>query len=281
MIAEIWRYPVKSCGGELLDDVEVGSAGLDRDRAWAVVDPETGLVASAKRPATWGGLLALSANTAGDQVRVVFPDGQTIATDDREALDRALSSSLGRGAALRPAADVGSPTIERTDPDLDSLFADGTVAVGETTQGPLGAASPPGTVFDFAPVHLLSTATLDALNTADDHTGGDVRRFRPNLVLDIDGPPFQENDWPGRSIVIGSDLVLDVIIQTPRCVVPTLAQPDLPRSTSTLGRIARLNRLELDGHGVFACAGAYASVGRAGRAVVGAEVSVEGPRRGL
>ncbi|MFP5488984.1 MAG: MOSC N-terminal beta barrel domain-containing protein, partial [Acidimicrobiia bacterium] len=40
-IAEIWRYPVKSMGGERLDVADVTPDGIDGDRAWGVLDPTT------------------------------------------------------------------------------------------------------------------------------------------------------------------------------------------------------------------------------------------------
>ncbi|MCP4226123.1 MAG: hypothetical protein GY773_22535, partial [Actinomycetia bacterium] len=59
MIDEIWRYPVKSCSGEMVDLALIGTRGVDHDRSWAVVDRETGLVASAKHPRQWGSLLMI------------------------------------------------------------------------------------------------------------------------------------------------------------------------------------------------------------------------------
>ena len=38
MVAEIWRYPVKSMAGERLESCEVAETGLDGDRRWALVD---------------------------------------------------------------------------------------------------------------------------------------------------------------------------------------------------------------------------------------------------
>lgn len=274
MLSEIWRYPVKSCAGEALREVDVGSAGLIGDRAWAVVDRETGFVASVKRPSLWRDLLSLKATGTGERVRLALPNGETCSTQDLTSLEQRLSSLLGRSVALKRAGEINSPMLERTDPDVDALLDDGTLTVGETATGPLATASPPGTVFDFAPIHLISTPTLEALEAAGEPTAGDLRRFRPNLVVDVDGPAFQENDWPGHRLAVGPELVLDVLIPTPRCIVPSLAQSGLPKSASTLRAVASLNRIELDGRGASACAGVYATVHHGGSAVVGADVSV-------
>ncbi len=274
MLSEIWRYPVKSCAGESLEKVDVGSTGLIGDRSWAIVDRETGYVASVKRPSLWASLLSLRACVIGERVHLTLPTGETCSTEDLASLEEQLSTFLDRRVALKRAAEINSPTLERTDPDVAALLKDGTLTVGATATGPLGAASPPGTVFDFAPIHLISTPTLNALESEGEPTAGDLRRFRPNLVIDVDGPAFQENDWPGHHLAVGPELVLDVMIQSPRCIVPSLAQPGLPKSASTLRGVASLNRIKLEGHGVFSCAGVYASAHQAGSAVVGAEVSV-------
>ncbi len=274
MLAEIWRYPVKTCGGETIEKVEVGPAGLARDRSWAVVDGETGLVASAKRPSLWAPLLSLHVTEIDGELNIGFPSGERHSVDDSESLASLLSAYIGRSVVLRRAGDINAPTLERTDPDVDALLDGGSLEVGDVTTGKLAASAPAGTVFDFAPIHVITTATLHALAGGGEATAGEVRRYRANLVLDVDGPPFQENDWPGKSIAIGSDLILDVVWQTPRCVIPSLAQADLPRSVATLRTLASLNRIELEGRGLASCAGAYATVRRAGAAAVGAAVVV-------
>ena len=43
-VTEIWRYPVKSMGGERLDNVAVDERGVIADRIWAVRDPELGSI---------------------------------------------------------------------------------------------------------------------------------------------------------------------------------------------------------------------------------------------
>ncbi len=273
MLAEIWRYPVKSCGGEVLPEVDIQDGGLTGDRAWAVVDSQTGFVASAKRPRRWGELLTTSASLTGSDLTVKLATGQTASSDDPRSLDEMISSLVGRSVSVRRAQTIKEPMLERTDPDIDLLLHDGGLELGHVATGPLGTVSPDGTVFDFAPVHIISTSTLKALE-ASEATAGDPRRFRPNLVVDIDGPAFQENEWPGRQLKIGTDVVLDVIISSPRCVVPSLAQDGLTQSTSTLRAVALLNRIEIEGHGVFSCIGAYASVAHQGTISAGAQVTV-------
>jgi uncharacterized protein YcbX len=55
-VVSLWRYPVKSMMGEELNSSHVTERGLIGDRTYAVVDKQTGKVASAKNPRKWGKL---------------------------------------------------------------------------------------------------------------------------------------------------------------------------------------------------------------------------------
>ena len=60
-VAELWRYPVKSMQGERVDVSDAADAGFTGDRAYAVIDPASGKVGSAKHPRLWGALLQCKA----------------------------------------------------------------------------------------------------------------------------------------------------------------------------------------------------------------------------
>src|SRR5689334_14260650 len=99
-IGALWRYPVKSMLGEPLDSIAVTEAGFDGDRRFGVVDTASGRVASAKRPRRWERLLQLRAEAAGPGgVRIRFPDGTTVDSDD-PAADAALAEFFGAGVRL-------------------------------------------------------------------------------------------------------------------------------------------------------------------------------------
>jgi hypothetical protein len=118
----------------------------------------------------------------------------------------------------------------------------------------------------------------------------DVRRFRPNIVLtwsrgedtdreSTDGlSGFVENEWIGRTLVLGDDLHLSVIDPTPRCVVTTLAQADLPSDPGVLQTVARANAATSAtlAPGVLfpAVVGVYATIERAGTLRVGTRASL-------
>src|SRR5204863_8669805 len=122
-----------------------------------------------------------------------------------------------------------------------------------------------GTFFDLAVLHMMTSATLDQLRSLNPAATFDVRRYRPNLLIETDdGAGFVENEWSGRTVELGSEARATVTIPTMRCVITTLEQEELPRDRETLRTIAEHNRVDIPGYGVWACAGAYADVAATG-----------------
>jgi uncharacterized protein YcbX len=72
-VSELWRYPVKSMRGERLTESEVTEAGLVGDRAYALVDAETGKVCSAKHPRLWGDSSSARRATSRPRARALRP----------------------------------------------------------------------------------------------------------------------------------------------------------------------------------------------------------------
>lgn len=283
-IAEIHRYPVKSMLGESLDRARIGATGLVGDRAYAVIDVETGDVASAKVPRRWADLLRFSARFvtepqeggAPPPVEITFPDGSVLRSDDT-GVDEALTAVLGRPVRLASTAPEGAG-FEEYWPDIPGLapqaLIDGTLVRHEETgeaisRFGISAFGAPGTFFDLSALHVLTTATLDRLHELAPGATFDVRRYRPNLVLDGAGEGFVENDWPGSEMAVGGARVR-YSFATMRCVMTTLAQGDLPTDVETLRAVAKHNRIEIPQvGGVWASAGVYADVAAAGDVAVG------------
>ena len=100
------------------------------------------------------------------------------------------------------------------------------------------------------------------------------------LVIRTEARGFPENDWLGRDLRVGDDLVVRVIARTPRCAVPTLAHGDLPRDAEALRVLARYNRVApLAGLDPEPCAGVYAEVLHPGPIRVGDAVRVTAASR--
>jgi uncharacterized protein YcbX len=166
-------------------------------------------------------------------VRITLPDG-TLTGSDRPELPSLLAPILGRPIALRAAAPE-KPVLEEYWPDIEGL--DHRDAVTDESM-------PAGTFFDLAPIHLLTTATLDRLRALYPPGRFEVRRFRPNIVVTLDGAPqeFVENDWVGRTLRLGSEVRLRITRPCGRCVMTTLPQSDLPADPGILRSAVQHNR---------------------------------------
>ena len=261
-VATLRRYPVKSMLGEDVDAGEVAFTGLVGDRRLAVVSRTTGKIASAKFPRLWRDLLTLSVASPDDPsvdsaVRITLPTGKTILSSDADA-DAILSDLLDQPVTLTATTPAGA-TLDRAVPE--AVLRDGIDAEVPATLIELGAGSPPGTFVDFAPLHLLTTSTLDRIAELSPQGRVDLERYRPNIVIRTAAAGFVENDWFGRILRMGEDLVLRVIARTSRCALPTLVHGSLPRDTDALRVLARHNRVEpMDSLDPEPCAGVYAEV---------------------
>jgi uncharacterized protein YcbX len=270
-IRELWRFPVKSMLGERLDAADLNEGGIVGDRAHAIVDRETGKVASAKHPKLWPNLLACRAAFVepprpGDElppVRIELADGTSV-TSDAADVDAVLSRFFGRDVELARAAQNGY-TIDQYHPDEENYDPEG--HRDEVVEARLGAAFfnerglpsavPEGSFFDLFPLSVLTTSSLDRLGELEPESRFDVRRFRMNVIVDTPARGFVENEWLGRTLAIGDDVQLGVSLPDPRCVMPSLAQEDLPKDSRILKALARHNRIDVAGS-LYPCAGVYA-----------------------
>ena len=269
-VAALRRYPVKSMLGEDVDAGDVTFTGLAGDRRLAVISRSTGKIASAKLPRLWRDLLTVSAaadDTTGDgAVRITLPEGRTIWSSDAD-VDAVLSDLLDEPVALTSTLPPGA-VLDRAVPE--AVLRDGVDAQVPAELMELGGGGPPGTFVDFAPLHLLTTSTLDRIAELSPYRRADLERYRPNIVIRTVTPGFAENDWVGQKLLIGDEIILRVIVRTPRCAVPTLAHGTLPRNPDALRVLARHNRVEpLDSLDPEPCAGVYAEVLRPGRISTG------------
>jgi len=289
-VAELWRYPVKSLGGERLEQAEVGTRGFLGDRLWAVRDLEHDITATARRLPK---LLTATARYPGPippdagpgtvpEIEITFPDGTVMSSSD-SAVNAKLSELAGRDVkltALPPPDDTSLHRLHR-DHQTDglssaSMRADFGVAEGEKLPDfsmipmadllTLGRYStPPGMFVDLAPVHVLTKTSLATIGaeTGDDL---DVRRFRPNVLVALDNTDedLPESRWVGAQVTLG-DVVLNVTMQTVRCVVPSRAQPGLEVNRQITRAVAAKAQR---------CLGVYCGVERAGTVRVGDQIAV-------
>lgn len=207
-ITEIWRYPVKSMGGQRLSVAPVGPTGIEYDRGWGVVDDSTGNVLTARREPA---LLMATATVTDGELTIRTTDGRDVSDSD------ALSTWLGRPVMLTVAGDEGGTYENPLDAEHETDWV--------SWQGPGGAWHDS----TKARLSIVSTTTLRQV------VGGpDVRRFRINLVVDGDG----DDELVGRRVRIGG-VEATVTKQIDRCVMVTRPQPGLDRDLDVLRRINR------------------------------------------
>ena len=290
-VAALFRYPVKSLGGEQVDRVDIGPTGPRGDRLWAVRDVERDVTATARRiPALLGATARYAAPLASDagpgnapEVEITFPDGSVCSSSDPD-VDKKLSELVDRDVrltALPPADDTSLHKLsrdERENMSIAALRKDFGVAEGEkfpdmsmfrvTDLTLLGKYStPPGMFVDLAPVHVMTTTSLETIGAELDGDAVEVRRFRPNILLALDNleDGLPESQWTGGRLSLGG-AVLDVTMPTIRCVVPSRAQPGFEVDRRITKAVAgRANR----------CLGAYCWVGTGGAVSVGDEATLQ------
>jgi uncharacterized protein YcbX len=229
-VSELWRYPVKSMGGERLDEAFVSWHGVEGDRRWAFV--RENLVRSSfpwltirERP----------------ELRHFVPRF----TDPDRPDDSATVVRTPEGSEL----DVADPRLaERVGPGVHVI---------KQNRG----------IPDIAPLSLMSTATIAGIGELVGRRL-DVRRFRPNLLVEpAGGEPFPEDGWVGSVLRIGT-LRMRVDQRDKRCVMINVDPDTDERDASVLRTVAQ----ERD-----ACAGVYGTTVEPGRVAVGDPVVLEGP----
>jgi MOSC domain-containing protein len=297
-VAELWRFPVKSLGGEQVEHAEISPRGVLGDRLWAVRDLERGVTASARQLPV---LLTAKARYLGPvppdagpgnvpEVEITFPDGAILSSSDG-GVNAKLSELAGRAVeltALPPTEDTSLHRLNREQradamspaslraafgvadreklPDVSMVRVSDLVTLARYS-------TPPGMFVDLAPVHVMTKNSLATIG-AEVGSDMDVRRFRPNvlLVLDDSEEDLPESRWTGAHLAVG-EVVLDVAMPTIRCVVPSRAQPGFEVNRQVTRAVA--TRAER-------CLGVYCWVESGGRVRVGDRVGVQpvtAPRR--
>ncbi|PIM66976.1 MOSC domain-containing protein [Streptomyces sp. JV178] len=220
-VERIWRYPIKSTGGERLESADLDERGLLGDRLYAVRDAEGkfGSGKNTRRFRRMPGLLRL---------RSRYP----------------RADSLGEPELLDPdGVPVADPTaylrryLRRQDVEV---AREGSVSH-----------------FDQLPLSVLSTATLDWIRTALAGTAVDERRFRPNLLIRTPPgtPAFVEDQWLGSTVRVGATVCVTFVRSSERCVMVNESQEGLPHSPLVLKTIAQAHDMRLDALGTVAASG--------------------------
>ncbi|MBJ8338253.1 MOSC N-terminal beta barrel domain-containing protein [Antrihabitans sp. YC3-6] len=289
-IAELWRYPVKSMGGEQLPDAHIDDRALRADRLWAVRDLDLGAVTTARRlPVLLGCSARFVAEPPADagpgnvvDVVVTFPDGVTVTSTDSERMDAKLSELTRKNVSLvslPPTSDKGAYRgVRPNNADIRRQFAiEDADDLPDLSMFPLRKlaelalfATPIGIFADAYPLHVLTTASLATMAGHEPNGNFDTRRFRPNVVIDTTAANgLVEQGWLG-GILRAPGAAIRVEIPTVRCSMPLREQQHygLDADPSVVRAVSR--------H-ADRCLGVYADVEESGRLRQGDAVSFEPP----
>jgi uncharacterized protein YcbX len=198
LVADLWRYPVKSFGGERIRTVFVGPYGFQGDRHFATITPDGSVVTARRKTAILGFRARFPDPTQIEQARITAPNGQELAIDDPE-LGALLTTELGHEAQV--------------------------------------ARSGAG-LFDAAPIHIVTDTSLREVDGWVGHELDVARfRPNIVIELEPDLPAFVEADWVGRHLKIGA-LIINIVSPTERCVVTTIDPDTLDRDRAVLAHLA-------------------------------------------
>ena len=290
-VSELHRYPVKSLLGERIDATEITANGFPGDRAWAIRDNKRTLTGK-KFPALMSATASFSEAPTADRrsaaITISLPNNECRSSNDAD-LTSWLTNYLDHNATLWPLVDATNldfyrratsteMTPDQTEAALRAVFARlPHEALPDLKSFPaelLEFESPPGTYFDAYPLLLMSTqalATLTANATDTSERNFDMRRFRPNIVLDgfaATAGDFPENDLVGKQcqIGVGDDApVLAIDMPCPRCIMTTHPVADLPKDPGIMRDLVNHN----DGN-----LGVYARIVRPGTVRQGDAITV-------
>jgi uncharacterized protein len=261
-VAALWRFPVKSMKGEPIERVELTSQGILGDRAYAIIDVDTGKLVSASAKLFPRMLdcraVFLEAPKLADElppVRITLPDDSTVISNSPDA-EQKLSSYFGRNVRLAQAATEDFAKAQ------SAFFAEAGIA------SPL----PAGALFDLFPLSIVTNSTLDRLNEIRPESNFDLRRFRMNVIVDVTEKGFVENNWIGHTLTISDAVRLKVALPDPRCVMTTLAQDELPKDNDILRTLTQHNMIPVGDAGRLPCVGVYAVVEASGTVQTGDKV---------
>lgn len=234
-VSQVFRYPVKSMGGERLESADLGWHGLEGDRRLAL-----------RRTEDHGGFPFLTAGRLPELI---------------------LFSPRRRGSEN----GNGLPTHVRTPEgaELEVFGEELATDVGRRFGSPVQMMHFKHGIFDEASVSVITTSTVDEVGRLAGQPP-DVRRFRPNIVITSSRSiPFEEDAWVGGVLSFGEDRgvpALAVTLRDERCSMvsldPASARPD-PEMLKAIVRV-RDNKT-----------GVYAAVIRCGHLAVGQPVFFE------
>jgi uncharacterized protein YcbX len=227
-VESLWRYPVKSMRGEELDEIFAGYPGVYGDRVFAFTsslsskgfpfftgrdqrqmiryharfrNPEKAARPINLAEAESSGANPISANASELMIEVETPDGKTIAIDDVALIDNLRANIDGKH-------------------ELKLLRSDKAIT-------------------DCRPLSIFAVQSAKKLGE-ETGTNVDKRRFRANVYVDLtNADGFAEDQFVGKTLRIGSKVVVSVLERDPRCMMITLDPDTAEKTPAILKQVAQ------------------------------------------
>jgi len=227
-VESLWRYPVKSMRGEELEEMFAGYAGVYGDRVFAFTsslspkgfpfftgrdqrqmiryharfrNPEKAARPINLAEAESSGANPVSANASELMIEVETPDGKTIAIDDPALIDNLRANIDGKH-------------------ELKLLRSDKAMT-------------------DCRPLSIFALQSAKKLGE-ETGTNVDKRRFRANVYVDLtNAAGFAEDQFVGKTLRIGSKVVVSVLERDPRCMMITLDPDTAEKTPAILKQVAQ------------------------------------------
>ncbi|KIL49100.1 MOSC domain-containing protein [Jeotgalibacillus campisalis] len=232
-VKEITRYPVKSFQGEKVEKTQVMDYGLYGDRSHAFKDEsrkDKFLTITQCHP-----MAQYKAEFSGGEPLDFFPP---------------LTITMPDGTKKK----WGDPEIQE---GLEALSGR---PLSQVTYSP--AHVPIGAI-EEAHLLLITSSSLDRLSQVKGESV-DGRRFRPNLVIDLlDDLPYSEENWVGKTLVIGENVQIRLTSTCTRCMIITVHPESAEKDSSILSTVIKERNNQF---------GVYASVLQSGEIRTGDEI---------
>lgn len=263
-VKELWRYPVKSMEGELIEQATIEKLGLVGDRCWAIRDVEKSETSSVRKlPA----LLRCSARyqqepkqgqTGADipAVNIELADGTSISSEASD-VDSRLSQYLKKPVSLKPLQPRSNWAFYR----LKTIDGEEALKKQFNTKEPLPSmasvswlkmlelsifATPLGRFYDAYPLHIVTSNSIETLKQLEPEGDFQSKRFRPNIYIECNTPQAQleEFNWVGGKLYIG-DTIIKCESRTVRCLMPAQPQPGLNKDSKVLRTLEKHTKRHL------------------------------------
>lgn len=234
-VSAIFRYPIKSMAGERLDSAKIGWHGVEGDRRFAF-----------RRLADRGGFPWLTASRLPELL-------------------------LYQPIRHRDTAGEPLPTHVRTPDGREYELADNALVKEIATQhrAELELMHFKHGIFDDADISAIAVGTIRSIASTAGHRD-DVRRFRPNLLIDTKAAhPFEEDEWVSKVLEFGPDITgpaISITMRDLRCSMINLDPDTAQANAEFMKTVVRMN----DNY-----AGVYGTVVRTGEIRVGQIVSLK------